>query len=90
MYIKELTNEEFNNFSNKFNIKSIYQTVEYALIMQDQKFTSLFVGLIDDSNQIVAASLILIEQLSKFKYAYAPRGFLIDYNDKKLLETFRT
>ena len=62
MYIKELTNEEFNNFSNKFNIKSIYQTVEYALIMQDQKFTSLFVGLIDDSNQIVAASLILIEQ----------------------------
>ncbi len=75
MYIKELTNEEFNNFSNKFNIKSIYQTVEYALIMQDQKFTSLFVGLIDDSNQIVAASLILIEQLSKFKYAYAPRGF---------------
>ena len=68
MYIKELTNEEFNNFSNKFNIKSIYQTVEYALIMQDQKFTSLFVGLIDDSNQIVAASLILIEQLSKFKY----------------------
>ena len=43
MYIKELTNEEFNNFSNKFNIKSIYQTVEYALIMQDQKFTSLFV-----------------------------------------------
>ena len=63
MYIKELTNEEFNNFSNKFNIKSIYQTVEYALIMQDQKFTSLFVGLIYDSNQIVSASLILIEQL---------------------------
>ena len=88
MYIKELTNEEFNNFSNKFNIKSIYQTVEYALIMQDQKFTSFFVGLIDDSNQIVAASLILIEQLSKFKYAYAPRGFLIDYNNFNLLSIF--
>lgn len=88
MYIKELTNQEFKQFSERFNIKSIYQTVEYAFIMQDQKFHSLFLGLIDDSNQIVAASLILIEHLSKFKYAYAPRGFLIDYNNQNLLATF--
>lgn len=88
MHIKELTNDEFKRFSDKFNMKSIYQTVEYALIMQAQKFDSLLLGLVDDSNQIVAASLILIEHLSKFKYAYAPRGFLIDYNNYNLLSTF--
>lgn len=88
MYIKELTNEEFRQFQQRFNIKSIYQTVEYAFIMQAQKFDSLFLGLLDDSNQIVAASLILIEHLSKFKYAYAPRGFLIDYNNFNLLSIF--
>lgn len=88
MYIKELTNDEFRVFSNRFNLKSIYQTVEYALSMQAQKFDSLFLGLVDDSNQIVAASLILIEHLSKFKYAYAPRGFLMDYNNFNLLSIF--
>lgn len=88
MHLKELTNEEFKNFSKNFNIKSIYQTVEYALIMQEQKFDSLFLGLIDDNDKIVAASLILIEHLSKFKYAYAPRGFLINYNDYNLLNVF--
>ena len=88
MYIKELTNEEFKLFSDRFNIKSIYQTVEYGLVMQTQGFDCEFLGLVDDDNQIIAASLILIEHLSKFKYAYAPRGFLIDYNNKDLLEKF--
>lgn len=88
MYLKELTNEEFQSFRNHFHLKSIYQSVEYALIMQKQEFDSVLLGLIDDSNQIVAASLILIEHLSKFKYAYAPKGYLIDYNNEHLLSTF--
>lgn len=88
MYIKELTNDEFKKFCNHFNNKSIYQTVEYGLVMNNQKFDTIFLGLINDQNQIVAASLILIEHLNKFKYAYAPKGFLIDYNNFNLLNTF--
>ena len=87
MYIKELTNEEFRNFSSKYNQKSIYQTVEYAHVMNKQKFDSMYVGLIDD-NHIVAASLLLIEKIRRFKYAYAPKGFLIDYLDHNLVSTF--
>ena len=87
MYIKELTNEEFKNFSSKYNQKSIYQTVEYAHVMNKQKFDSMYVGLIDD-NHIVAASLLLIEKIRRFKYAYAPKGFLIDYLDHNLVSTF--
>lgn len=87
MYIKELTNEEFNNFTSQFKDKSIYQTSEYAFIMNKQNFDSVFVGLIDNE-KIIAASLILIEKRYGFKYAYTPRGFLIDYNDIELLKTF--
>lgn len=87
MYIKELTNEEFNNFTSSFKDKSIYQTSEYAFIMNKQNFDGVFVGLIDNE-KIIAASLILIEKRYGFKYAYAPRGFLIDYNDIELLKTF--
>jgi len=87
MHIKELTNEEFKNFSSTYNLKSIYQTVEYGLVMNKQGFNTLFVGLIDNEN-IIGATLILIEKKSNFNYAYAPRGFLIDYNNYSLLETF--
>lgn len=87
MEIKELTSDEFKNFTENYNLKSIYQTSEYGFVMQKQKFESIFLGLFDNNN-IVGASLILIQKRKGFKYAYAPRGFLIDYNDYNLLDTW--
>lgn len=87
MFIRELTVEEFNNFKENFDKKSVYQTVEYAYVMNNQNYTTMFLGLVDGNN-IIAASSILIEKVNNFKYAYAPRGFLIDYNNYSLLETF--
>ena len=87
MYIKQLTSEEFSRFSNRYNVYSTYQTIEYAFAMNNQSFETLFVGLVDE-NTIVAATLLLIEKRFGFKYSYAPRGFLVDYNDFALLQTF--
>lgn len=87
MYIKELTNQEFNMFTDNFFVSSIYQTSEYGFIMNTQNYNTIFLGLID-GNKILAATLILIEKNQMFKYAYAPKGFLIDYNDKFLVEEF--
>lgn len=89
MFIRELTSEEFSNFKDRFKDKSIYQTSEYAYIMNHQKYTTMLLGLVEENN-ILAASLIMIEKINNFRYAYAPRGFLIDYNDYVLLETFTT
>lgn len=90
MYIKELNNAEFNLFTDSYPYFSIYQTSEYGFIMNTQNYTSLFLGLVDDYEKIVAASLILIEKEGIFKYAYAPKGFLIDYSNKGLVEQFTT
>jgi len=87
MFIRELTVEEFNSFKDNFDKKSMYQTTEYAYVMNNQNYSTMFLGLIDENN-IIAASVILIERINNFKYAYAPRGFLIDYNNYSLLETF--
>lgn len=87
MYIKELTSDEFNKFTDSFNESSIYQTSEYGFIMNNENYNSLFIGLMDN-NEVKAASLILIEKNQVFKYAYAPKGFLINYNDKSLVEEF--
>lgn len=87
MRIRELTNTEFNNFAGSFSDKSLYQTSEYAFVMTNQNYETMLLGLINGDN-IVAASVILIEKKFGFNYAYAPRGFLIDYNDFYLLKTF--
>ena len=48
MYIKELTTEEFNSFTDNFIYSSIYQTSEYGLVMNNQNYTPMFLGLIDN------------------------------------------
>lgn len=87
MYIKELTNEEFNNFTSNFPYKTFYQTPEYAFVMNHEKNDAFLIGLMDD-NYILAASLIIVEKRNGFKYAYTPRGFLINFNDYTLVEEF--
>lgn len=88
MHLKELTNTEFRDFICHYPLKSLYQTPEYGFVMNAQNYDSLFLGLVDQENHVVAASLILIEKLKAFKYAYAPRGLLVDYENKALLKTF--
>lgn len=87
MKMKQLTRAEFEDFTNTFNVHSLYQTVEYADVMARQGLGTLFVGMLDSSH-IVAASLILVEKSDGFNYAYAPRGFLINYNNYDLLKKF--
>lgn len=87
MYIKELTNEEFNNFTAEFPHKTFYQTPEYAFVMSKEKNEAILLGLIDDK-YVLAACLVIIEKRNGFKYAYTPRGFLINFNDYTLLEEF--
>lgn len=89
MYIKELSKEEFDKFTNIYPIKSIYQTSQYGSLMRNQGYNDIYIGLLD-GNKMLAASLILVKKESKFKYGYAPRGFLINYDDSNLLSEFTT
>lgn len=87
MYIKELSKEEYSTFLNNNKYDSIYQTPEYALAMKSQGYTSLFLGLVYN-DEIVGGTSILIENRHGFKYAYASRGFLINYSDPMIVQTF--
>lgn len=87
MQLKELTNQEFNNFIANSLTKSIYQTPEYGMIMANQGFKSILLGLLKDGI-VIAATLILINKEDGFKYAYAPRGFIMNYEDFYLLKDF--
>lgn len=87
MIINEINGETFKEFADKYPFKSIYQTIEYASIMKKQGYNYLFIGAFKDEN-LIGASLILIEKFKSYNYAYAPRGFLIDYNNRELVQEF--
>jgi lipid II:glycine glycyltransferase (peptidoglycan interpeptide bridge formation enzyme) len=87
MIIKEISEQQFNDFNSKFIDSSLYQTNEYAKTMSSQDFDTLILGLVDNDD-ILGATIILVEKTLGFRYAYAPRGFLIDYNNNELVENF--
>lgn len=87
MHIKQLTNSEFKTFSKNFKPSSMFQTTEYAFTMNEEKCDTFFLGLVDQE-EILGASLIIVQKINGFKYAFAPRGFLINYNDSELLKNF--
>lgn len=87
MQLKELTNQEFNNFMTNCPVKSIYQTAEYGMVMGNQGFKPLLLGLLKDGI-VIAATLVLVNKEEGFKYAYAPRGFILNYEDFYLLKDF--
>ncbi len=89
MRIVELTKVQFDNYSTTNEFKNFYQTSQYGTLMSRHGFKDIYIALVNDNNKILAASLILIQNLfANFKCAYAPRGFLIDYNNFDLVTAY--
>lgn len=87
MNIKELTFEEFKNFSSTHPLGNFHQTLEYALLRAEEGYDYELIGYKENEN-ILAASLILTKKIGTTHYGYAPRGFLIDYSNRFFLTTF--
>lgn len=89
MKLQNLSIDEFINFQKSHPLSSFYQTVNYGMLMAENGYDYELIGLINESGEIEAASLILLKPIGiKCFYGYAPRGFLIDYNNEYLVRTF--
>ena len=89
MTFRKLNIEEFTNFQRNHPLSNFYQTINYGMLMAEHGYDYDLVGLVDDDNSVLAASLILIKSIAiKCFYGYAPRGFLIDYENEELLQVF--
>ena len=89
MRIIELNQIQYRNYSNIHSRRNFGQTVEYSILDANNNKKRLFLGMIDDNNNLCAATLILITQISpSVKRADAPNGFLIDYADYELVRIF--
>ena len=88
MELALLTEKEFKSFSDNHPLKSFVQTVEMGEIRKSKGWDVYYLGL-KEGKKILGASLIVSKKtLLNRKEFYAPRGFLIDYNDEELVTTF--
>ena len=85
MKIVTLKAEEFQQFAQNHPLKNYYQSNEYANLMKNFGFNSLYVGFVHNK-KLIGASLILNRPIFMgFKYGYAPHGLLVNYSDYNFL-----
>ena len=87
MKIVFLTPDQFDNFSSAHPMHTSHQTSGYGKLMSNYGYQAIYYGFIDQENTLVGATLILSSEIKRNKkYAYAPRGFLINYDNKESVE----
>ena len=90
MQIILLDELRFDTFANSHPNYNYYQTSNYGKLMVKKGNNSYYLGYVDDVGDVKAATLIIVKnnRNDKRKMGYAPRGFLIDWNDTELVKGF--
>lgn len=91
MQIILLEENRFDEYAINHPNYNIYQSTNYGKLMTKKGYNAYYLGLVDDSNNIHAATLIIVKndkETTKRKMGYAPRGFLIDWKDENLVKEF--
>lgn len=95
MKIITLTEQQFDTFAKKHIYRNYYQSSSYGKVMKELGFSVEYIGIVDDVNLIIGASLIIYKNvLIGKKIAYTPRGILYNYDDinsvKELVNSLKT
>ena len=87
MRIVSLKKEEFDNFATKYKNNNYCQSSNYAEFEKEiDGFEIHYLGFIDNNGNLFGAALMLYKQLFLgYKYAYSPRGLLIDYTNINMI-----
>lgn len=90
MQIILLDEARFDEFASIHPNCSYYQSSFYGRLMSKHGYNSYYLGLVNEMNEIKAATLIIVknEAENKRKMGYAPRGFLINWEDDYLVKEF--
>lgn len=87
MKIISLEKEAFDQFAKTHKYRNFYQTSAYGELMKKEGFGINYLGFLNNSNELIGAALFLHKEIMLgFKYAYAPRGMLIDYTDSDFMQ----
>lgn len=83
-----LDKKTYDKFARKHNLISIYQMVAWGELKKTNGWVTHYVG-VKENNKVIAGAMLLEKKtLINKSLFYAPRGFLIDFNNYKLLNYF--
>ena len=88
LHLKNIEKEEFDEYVKNHKTKSHFlQSLSWGEFSKTKKnLIPYYLGLVDDENEIQAATLLLEKKLPlNYTYFYAPRGFVIDFKNKELV-----
>lgn len=86
MKLVALRPDQFDNFATKHKYKCYLQTSAYISIMQKFGYRVSYIGFVNNGNLIGATGIIFKEVFMKYKFAFAPRGILIDYDNSVIIK----
>lgn len=85
MKVVTIDNHTFDEYSKNHIYSNFYQTSAYGDLMSKFGLKDLYLGF-KQGDTLVGVTLIIHKPVCLgFKYAYAPKGVLIDYNDSNLI-----
>ena len=87
MKIVTISPEQFDKYAKRHRYRNYYQSSAYGNTMIKFGFNVHYLGITDDSNTLIGASLIIYREVfMKHKIAYAPRGMLFNYENPNQLK----
>ena len=88
MKIVKLSSTQFDKFATSHKYRNYFQTSMYANIMIKFGYHAQFLGMVNDQNKLIGATLIIYKEVFMGnKIAYAPRGILYNHeNDESVQE----
>ena len=83
-----LSLDEFAIFSECHKYASFLQSKEEYIFKLKEGYDCFLIGVKDNDVIVAATFLYSVPVMKIYTYFYAPRGFLLDYNDENLLSYF--
>ena len=88
MNFVQLTEKQYQKYWENHPLKTFLSAIEIAKLRKTNNWNVDYVGVKQDNN-LIAATMLLSHKRHFNRYEfYSPRGFLLDYNNKQLLEFF--
>lgn len=89
MEFKELTAQQFDEFSQCYPHTNFWQSINMAELREWNGWTTAYVGVYDQQQLVCATMLSYRTVFLKGTFVQAPRGFLIDFHNHALLTFFQ-
>ena len=88
MKFTEITEKEYQQFWENHPLKTFLSSPEISKLREKSNWKTYFVGVKKNKELIAAAMLLSHKRRFNKNEFYSPRGFLLDFNNEKLLKYF--